>query len=188
MPLEPIDPDWALLLGDFVYDTRACLNYLVTAMVRGAGNQEDEGHEFPIHGIDRVNWSAIDHRWETDPGGTIQRKLKNTPSGTKAALKKLQPFYGVPRTDPFRHPLSHVQLLTNTDKHRRLNLIARGAAVNFVDARGEPIFEGPPARVGQIAEPDEGNAYTATLASRSSSTWTCISSSPITCESTNHPS
>jgi hypothetical protein len=164
IPLEPIDPDWTLLLGDFVYDTRACLNYLVTALVRSTGSQEDEGHEFPIYGIDRVNWQAIDQRWEADPGATIERKLKNTPSGTKAALKKLQPFYGVPRTDPFRHPLSAVQLLTNTDKHRRLNLLARGAVVDFVDAGGQPIFEGPGARVGRIAELDEGNAYTATLA------------------------
>jgi hypothetical protein len=164
VPLEPIDPEWTLLLGDFVYDTRASLNYLVTALVRSTGNEENQRHEFPIYGIERVNWRAIDEWWESDPDGVIKRKLKDTPDGTKAALKTLQPFYGVPRTDPFRHPLAAVQLLTNRDKHRRLNLLARGAAVDFLDAEGQPIYEGPAARVGRLVEPEDGNAYTATLA------------------------
>jgi hypothetical protein len=162
VPLEPTDP-WTLLLGDFVYDTRAALNYLVTALVRSTGNQENEGHEFPIYNIDREDFRAAEQRWDSDPGGAIKRKLKDTPGGTKAALKKLQPFYGVPSTDPFRHPLTAVQLLTNTDKHRRLNLLARGLAAGFIDAGGQPIYEGP-APHGRITEAHERDTYTVTLA------------------------
>jgi hypothetical protein len=51
VPLERINTDWSLRLGEFVYDARACLNYLVTALVRSTGEVEDKGNEFPIYGV-----------------------------------------------------------------------------------------------------------------------------------------
>jgi hypothetical protein len=137
---------------------RAALNYLISALIRSTGNEEDGVSEFPIYGIDgKVAWSEIDAWWETDRGGRIRKKLRNTPPGTKAALKALQPFHGVPRTDPHRHPLFALQALSNRDKHRRLNLLARGAAIDFRDARGNPLFDGPPVttRVPGTDERDE---------------------------------
>ena len=163
VPLEPIDPDWALIVGECVYDMRACLNYLVTALVRSTGQEEDEGSEFPIYGINKKDWCTIDQWWETDPDGQVGRKLNGTPTGTKAAVKELQPFYGVPRTNPNGHPLFALQLLSNRDKHRRLNLLARGVVIRFLDGSGKPLFEGP-ASAGRISESDEGNAYTVRLA------------------------
>jgi hypothetical protein len=52
--------------------------------------------------------------------------------------------------------------LSNRDKHRRLNLLRRTAEVDFVDAHGKPIYEGPAVHAG-IAESYEGDTYTARL-------------------------
>jgi hypothetical protein len=67
---EPIVPEWALL-GDFVYERRASLDYLITALIRSAGNQESTTSQFPIYGIDRIHWTEIERRWERDRGGAI---------------------------------------------------------------------------------------------------------------------
>jgi hypothetical protein len=132
VPLGKIDPDWTLMLGDFVYNTRAALDYLITALIRSAGNQEHEKSQFPIYGIlPNVGWQNMDQWWDNDPSGAIARYLKDTPAGTKAALKPLQPFYGIPAVNPDRHPLAHLQLLSNRDKHRRLNLLVRNASLDF---------------------------------------------------------
>jgi hypothetical protein len=160
---EPLDPDWPILLGEFVYDTRASLDYLVTALIRSTGKEEHRGSEFPIYGIDgRVHWTQIDNWWDEDPQGTIVRKLARTPDGTKAAFKELQPFYGVPDTDPDGHPLFQLQELSNRDKHRRLNLLVRNAGFQFVDADWQPVFDGPPVEA-RITETDERDAYTVAL-------------------------
>lgn len=166
VPLERVNPEWPLLVGDFVYDARASLDYLITALVRSTGKQEHGTSQFPIHGIGRkpgASWLEVEQRWETDPGGGIKRNLDGTPPGTKAALKQLQPFYGVPTTNPVHHPLFALQTLSNRDKHRRLNLLVHRAAINFVDASGQPIFQGP-ALHGRVAKPDERDTYTVTLA------------------------
>jgi hypothetical protein len=79
-------------------------------------------------------------------GGQLHHKvggqLQNTPPGSRAALKQLQPFYGVPMTDPFRHPLRALYVLNNRDKHRSLNLIARAATIRFVDVDRKKLFQG----------------------------------------------
>jgi hypothetical protein len=159
---EPIDPNWSLLIGDFVYERRASLDYLITALVRSAGNQENDRSQFPIYGIDRISWQRIDDWWEKDPNRTIERNLSGTPAGTKASLKKLQPFYGVPATDPIGHPLFVLQTLSNRDKHRRLNLVRHHASLEFVDSDRKPIFATGPSD-HRIAETDENGAYTVFL-------------------------
>jgi hypothetical protein len=83
VPLERIDPGWVLRLGEFVYNTRASLDYLITALIRSTGNEENEFSEFPIYGIERISWQDIDQWWEKDPKGRIRRKLRGTPAGTK---------------------------------------------------------------------------------------------------------
>jgi hypothetical protein len=162
--LEPTDTEWTVLLGDFLYDTRASLDYLITTLIRSTGKQEHDRSEFPIYSIsDRVGPQDIDQWWEDGCGGKLKRQLQDTPSGTKAALKKLQPFYGGPsRSDPHRHPLWVLYTLSNRDKHRRLNLLIRGTPPELVNAAGEPIFQraGPEMAIPQTYE---GNTYTVTL-------------------------
>ena len=166
-PVDPLDPTLALLVGDVAHCLRAAVNYLVTALVRSTGQEEDRWTEFPIYGIDLEPgkpryWREIDNLWETDSRGRIAAMLARTPSGTKDALKPLQPFFGVPRTDPVRHPLFQLQQLSNTDKHRRLNLLVRGAEIVFVDSSGAPIYPGRPHRA-RVVETEVGGRYVVAL-------------------------
>jgi hypothetical protein len=163
IPVGAIDPMWTMALGDFAYDMRASLNYLVTALVRSTGQVESERNEFPIFGMDRTRLRETASWWREDQSGAIGRRLENTPHGTKELLERLQPFYGVPATDPLRHPLAALHLLTNRDKHRRLNVLVRQARIQFVDRAGEQMYEGPPAHVGRINKPAESEQYTASL-------------------------
>jgi hypothetical protein len=163
VPLERHPPDWALILGDYAYNARVSLDYLIAALIRSSGGGEHRTSEFPIYGIDRVGWADIDQWWETDPDRRIKRQLRGTPDGTKAALKQLQPFYGVPRVNPMQHPLFLLRELSNRDKHRRLNLLVRRASIKFVDAGGKPIYEGP-APTARITDHDRGDTYTVSLA------------------------
>lgn len=163
VPMPKIDPDWVVMIGDFCFNRRASLDYLITALVRIRGQVEDESNQFPIYYPKRVSdWDKVEPRWDNDPGGTLARYLNNTPTRTKAMLKPLQPFYGVPMTNPWRHPLFILQSLNNRDKHRRLNLLARNATVDFTDAQGKPIFD-VPAPDARIVGPQEHDTYTVTL-------------------------
>src|SRR4051794_30742155 len=49
VPLEQVDPEVAVVLGDFVYDTRASLDYLISALVRSTGEEEHDTSQFPIY-------------------------------------------------------------------------------------------------------------------------------------------
>lgn len=160
VPLPPFPPDWTLLVGDFAYNRRASLDYLVTALVRSTGKKENTRNEFPIYRlIDSVGWQGMSQWWDTER--TIGRKLENTPTGTRAALKPLQPFYGVPVTNPDTHPLWQLSLLNNRDKHRRLNLLSRPVAIDFVGGDGKPIFDIPVK--SRFAERSERDTQSVTL-------------------------
>lgn len=166
--LLAVDASWAVLLGDAVYNARAALDYLVTALVRSNGAVEDHRSEFPIYGINSQrdnpkHWAKIDDWWERDPRSEIKRKLAGAPASAKDTLKRLQPFYGAPRTNPALHPLFQLQQLSNRDKHRRLNLLARVAEIQFVDRSGAPFYPGPAHRV-RVPEASESDDYTVSLA------------------------
>jgi hypothetical protein len=99
VPLKPLSRDVAVLVGDFVYNTRASLEYLITALVRSTGKKEHKGNQFPIWDIPQeASFMNVHDWWETAP--KIARQLDNTPTNTRAALKQLQPFHGVPVTNP----------------------------------------------------------------------------------------
>ena len=78
VPVEPTDANWTLLLGDFIYDTRANLDYLITALIRSTGKEEHETSPFPIYGIDRVGWNK-----STGSGSTTREALSNGISKTR---------------------------------------------------------------------------------------------------------
>jgi hypothetical protein len=163
VPLEPVNPEWPLLVGDFIYDTRASLDYLLTALIRSTGNEETETSNFPIFSIKRIEeWQYAEERWDRDESGRIARSLKGTPPGTKEALKPLQPFHEVPRSNPWGHPLFALQTLNNRDKHRRLNLLGRQADISFITASGQSLFHGQPSSL-RIADAEERGGFTARL-------------------------
>lgn len=142
LPPERFDPDWQLLIGDFAYNLRASLDYLITALVRSTGKQENKSNEFPIYSppFGNVTVETVGDWW--DNSDKVEGQLHNTPSATRAALKPLQPFYGIPVADHVRHPLNALYVLNNRDKHRSLNLIARAATLKFIDADGKPLWQG----------------------------------------------
>src|SRR3954465_2871605 len=75
MPI--ISADWGLVVGDFCYDDRAALDYLLTALVRGTGGTENQDNQFPIFGPrDFASWADAETRWDDDPGGTLKRYLR----------------------------------------------------------------------------------------------------------------
>lgn len=158
VPLRPVDPEWSLILGDWIYNTRSSLDHLITALSNDPNN---ETCQFPIYG-NRKDWQSIEKWWDDDPKDRIKRDLHGTPPGTKAVLKPLQPFYGVPRTDPNRHPLFQLQAMSNRDKHRRLNLLARDAKLTFTYGSGKPVFHGPPVDT-RITKSHKTDAYTVDL-------------------------
>ena len=104
------------------------------------------------------------HEW-WDRAPEVKRQLKGTPPATRAALKKLQPFYGEPIENADWHPLFFLSELSNRDKHRRLNVLARRADWEFVDAEGKPIFDVSTVE-GRVAESDKGGTYRVTLTVR----------------------
>lgn len=161
VPLERIDPKVGVILGDFIYDTRASLDYLITALIRSTGNEENDSSQFPIYtpghiGIDRI------HQW-WDSAREVSRKLDGTPPATKATLKRLQPFDDVPRRDPLRHSLAVLAAMSNRDKHRRLNLLAHRASIDFVYDGGKPVFDAGTPLYSWIPERDERDAYVVSL-------------------------
>lgn len=139
------DPGLALIVGDCVYNLRASLDYLMTALVRATGNEESHTTAFPIYDvpITTVPFTAVRDGWEADPNRTLARMLKGTPPETKAFLQQLQPFDGAPGMDPDDHPLAMLKGLSNRDKHRRLNLVASRISITFTDVGGKPIFDTP---------------------------------------------
>ena len=163
LPGERFDPDWQLLIGDFAYNARASLDYLITALVRSTGQEENKLNEFPIYvPFGEVTWETIHDWWDTSE--SVGRQLQNTPPRTRAALKRLQPFYGIPLANPFGHPLRALYELNNRDKHRSPNLIARAATIDFVDAEGKPVMAGGPLPHRSIpTERNEGHTHAVVL-------------------------
>jgi hypothetical protein len=58
--MPQIDPDWVVTVGDFCFNRRASLDYLIAALVRRTGQVEDESNQFPIYCPKRVD------DWEDD--------------------------------------------------------------------------------------------------------------------------
>ena len=63
--------------------------------------------------------------------------------------------------NPNCHPLFALRVLSNRDKHRRLNLFVPRVTIKFVNARRQPVFEGP-APCTRVT-PTDGDTYTVTL-------------------------
>jgi hypothetical protein len=159
-PRPHLEPGVALMVGDCVYNLRASLDYLVTALVRSRGNEEDYNTAFPIY-VPRAggSWLDVPDRWQEDSSGDLGRKLRGTPPETKNLLEMLQPFHGVPASDPDEHPLTMLSALGNTDKHRRLNLVASRVDITFLDADGKALFVQPPPH-GSISVPEGSTSNT----------------------------
>src|SRR5438552_1269791 len=110
--------NWMLMIGDVVYNFRACLNYLASDLVRVGRKPKPlrpRNVEFPIY-ADRDEF----HRG-------VKIRLPGVLTKHRAVVKRYQP-YRVPShtslvpgpaaiSGPASHPLAVLQTLSNNDKH-----------------------------------------------------------------------
>lgn len=145
------------VVGDFVHNVMAALDYLVIELVKSADNSPTGANAFPIF------TDARRYRIET------RSKLRGVPDGSLAVFERLQPFYG-PNSDPFdanwrdptEEPLWHLYSLDKRDKHRSLNLTEDVIATTVIGLERYGIHTPP--TPGIIAGHFERGAIVATLA------------------------
>lgn len=108
----PLNPKWAIYMGEAIYNLRAALDYLVYSLAYLDSGSEQKGTQFPI----------------VDSPEDFQRLLnsRKTPlSGVSnvhvAALEGLQPYPGRDGLDSLW--LAQLRDFSNPDKHRRLTIL-----------------------------------------------------------------
>ncbi|MCA1680054.1 MAG: hypothetical protein LC777_14455 [Actinobacteria bacterium] len=131
--LPSIDPAWAFMAGEIMFNLRASLDYLAYELhvrrFRGAVPRGVEfTTQFPIY---------------QDPGAFSRngKRIKHLSQRDRTALKHLQPY--VARRDKWAHvrrDLADLNALHNVDKHRKLHVVASAQvlalAVNFPPSVG----------------------------------------------------
>ncbi len=153
-PAQRDSPDTRFIspiVGDFVHNVRAALDYLTCRLVEQAGGIVTNRTYFPIFTNPEVY---------TDRAPTA---IKGTPRDARTVFEALQPFSG-PNSNPFDprwrdpegEPLAVLHELDRIDKHRALSLTE---AVGEVEIKGLPdhIALGPTPH-GWVIGPFKRNA------------------------------
>jgi hypothetical protein len=105
-------PTISVIAGDCIYNLRGALEYAIhRAAILDAGKPLDT--QFPIF------TSAIEYR-RMLLGRKGRSWLYKMPGDHRAAIRRMQPYQR--RGNPHAHPLAILADLSNTDKHRTLNL------------------------------------------------------------------
>lgn len=105
-----IPMEWSVLAGEVVYQLRSSLDHLVWALVERNGNIPTASNMFPIC----IDGSRKDI-------ASLERKVKGVSAVAEEIIRSVQPFNS---TAPSKEPLAKLNKLNNTDKHRKLNIIA----------------------------------------------------------------
>jgi hypothetical protein len=105
-PQPPLE--WALAVGDVLYNFRAALDYLAWTLVLANGKQPDSRNAFPV--------------FLNPKGFKATAKTRGMSSDAKKALLNVQPFARSP-TQPETNRLWLLNRLSNIDKHRHLHLL-----------------------------------------------------------------
>lgn len=99
----------SIICGEVVHQLRSCLDHLVWSMVLKAGNVPARNNQFPI--------SKLSKTFMNDS----KNMLKGVPAVAQAKIEKIQPYNS---KTPEENYLGILNELSNTDKHRNLNIIA----------------------------------------------------------------
>jgi hypothetical protein len=117
--VEPPDPRWGTLLGDFIHNARSALDNLVCAMIlRQDPDASLEHAAFPAY-EGRKQWNAgiINRDRSTDgPAPT-----DGVAAEVLAAIEESQPYHIKGTATRKRAPLLRLQTASNLDKHRTLH-------------------------------------------------------------------
>jgi hypothetical protein len=138
--LEPVDPDWGLVIGDCIHNARTALDYLVVrlwAMVTGTDAADVEDVQFPIRYlhlpdpvVDNVDvQKAFAHARNSFKSDAAKFSKEPGFSGYLATIEQLQPFNhdnpsiwglddGAVRFAMLPNALERLARLDNLDKHR----------------------------------------------------------------------
>ncbi|AQT79629.1 hypothetical protein B1R94_10645 [Mycolicibacterium litorale] len=103
----------ALMFGDFLHNLRGALDHSLTAIDPQAGRRVN----FPVC-LTEAEFDGWAPRW-INPGGS---------AGALAAVRQYQPFHARDNLDPEDYVLRIIARLSNTDKHRLLNLTPVGVS------------------------------------------------------------
>lgn len=106
--VTPPSPKLGIIVGEAVHDIRSPLDHLIYEIVDRAGEVPTINHQFPI--------------CQQKPSWPTQRKrcLRKVPKYLVSRIEEEQPYH---RVDSQSHPLSVIQILSNTDKHRNINAV-----------------------------------------------------------------
>lgn len=117
-----IPPALSIIAGEVVHQLRSSLDHVVCGLVICNGGTVNRGHQFPIVQV------------ATEYNSVAKKVTKGISPVALVAIEKLQPYHSsVPR----EHPLSILNELSNTDKHRNLNIVrAVSAPPEYIKVKG----------------------------------------------------
>jgi hypothetical protein len=122
------DSPLAVMIGDFLFNVRSALDHVVVASVP-ANRQGDA--MFPIYTSEPAKQPTSKKAKTVTPGcvdNAWRRATKGMSADVLAFVERCQPHDQARRdgSDPKDHVLAVLADLQNTDKHRTLNIVARG--------------------------------------------------------------
>jgi hypothetical protein len=121
--LPPLDPEWAVIIGEILFNLRSALDHFAWQLVRLDGGEPGEHTQFPIHDT------------PFDKKGNLKRIDLSPPIKNPEildAIKKAQPYNGMDGERLDMHPLLRLNLMNNWDKHRLLLLTVQVLNVNRI--------------------------------------------------------
>jgi hypothetical protein len=155
-----VDPQWAMDLGDILFNVRCALDHLVYELHVTAYR----GH-VPA-GVERISQFPIfDDETKFKQNGL--RHIKNLSKRDIRALRQYQPY--ITRNDKLtvtRRQLSNLELLHNIDKHRKLHVVTGSQESAYFPVNRFPPecgFESDPTW-GPVKSGDEVDRWTFTSA------------------------
>jgi hypothetical protein len=125
---RPPPPRCSLLIGDFLYNTRASLDYMACELARINGQPVDEHVEFPIFKNRDAFWHPKTGKYT--PGA--MRRLGMLHAVHQAVIEAEQPFTkwkGKEEEDP----LWLLYVLSNYDRHQFIHLTTAQTNASFYD-------------------------------------------------------
>ncbi len=119
---------FSILLGDCIHNLRSALDHIAWQLVLANGAAPDEDTAFPI--------------WDREPrdGVFAPKAIRGMSKDALTLIESVQPYQAGDRAS--EHVLCFIRGLSNTDKHRTLNLTA--ASLKGINVR---ILFGPDERV-----------------------------------------
>jgi hypothetical protein len=126
---EEPPPRLSVILGDCVHNLRSFLDHIAWQLVLANDETPDEKTSFPI--------------WDRPPrDGTFRPpSCRGMSNDALALVERMQPYHEQDRAP--EHVLSFIRELSNTDKHRTLNLTAaslKGIRVRLLLGPNEEVF------------------------------------------------